>query len=117
MGTSRAWARPNRFGSLRRAPDGSALALRLPTIVRNLFIAASEGNRLEAQETNGLGIVQGKLNNAAHLLIVDAVDDGGNRNDIDTIFMQVVNGAQLHVKQIADLAMRVGSVADPSNCR
>src|SRR5579884_1944957 len=81
------------------------VALRLTAIVSNFFIAAGKGNRLEAQEADGLGIVQCKLDNAAYLLIVDAVDDCGDRNDINASFMQVMNGAQLHIKQIANLAM------------
>ncbi len=81
-------------------------------IICDLFIASGEGNRLEAKEADGLGIVEGKLNDAPNLLIVDAVDNGRDRNDINTGVMQIVNGAKLYIEQVADLTMRVGGVAD-----
>jgi hypothetical protein len=46
------------------------------------------------------------------LLVVDAVDDGRHGDDVDTGFVQVVDGLELHVEQVADFAVRVGSVAD-----
>src|SRR5438045_5046861 len=88
------------------------IALGLATIIGNLFIASGKRNRLEAQEADGLGIVEVKLNNASNLLIVNAVDDGRNRNNVNAGFMQIVDGSQLNIKQVADLAMRVGSIAD-----
>ena len=58
------------------------------------------------------GIVERELDDAADLLVVDAVDDGGDGHDVDAGFMQIVDGLQLHVEQVADFAMRVGGVAD-----
>ena len=69
-------------------------------------------NRLEAEERDLLGIVERELDDAADLLVVDAVDDGGDRDDVDAGLVQVFDGPQLHIEQIADLAMRVGGVAD-----
>src|SRR5437016_14542385 len=89
------------------------IALRLSAFVGNLFIASGKRNRLEAEEADGLGIIERELDNAAYLLIVDAVHDGGDSNDIYTSFMQVMDGTKLHVKQIANLAVRIRSVADP----
>src|SRR5436190_2182318 len=88
------------------------ITLGLAALVGNFFIPPGERNRLEAQEADGLGIIQRELNDAAHLLIIDAVHDGGDRNDIYAGLMQVIDGAQLHVKQIANLAMGIGCVAD-----
>ena len=48
----------------------------------------------------------------AHLVVVHAVDDGDDENDFDAGFVHVFDGAQLHVEQVADLAMAVGVVAD-----
>src|SRR6476469_4353009 len=89
-----------------------SVTLRLAAIVSDFFVATSERYRLEAEEADGLGIIERELDDAADLLIVDAVDDGGDGYDVHTVFMQVVDGAQLYVKQVADLAMRVGRVAD-----
>jgi hypothetical protein len=69
-------------------------------------------NRLERKERNLLGIVERELDDAAHLLVIDAVDDGDDGHDVDAVGVQVFDGAQLHVEQVADLAVRVGGVAD-----
>jgi hypothetical protein len=34
------------------------------------------------------------------------------RNDLDAGFVQIIDGLQLHIEQIADFAVRIGSVAD-----
>ncbi len=88
------------------------VALRQATLVGDVLVAAGEGNRLEGEEVDLLRIVEGELDDAADLLVVDAVDDGRDGNDVDAGFVQVVDGLQLHVKQVADLAVRVGCVAD-----
>ena len=46
------------------------------------------------------------------LLVVDAVDDGGDGNDFDAGFVEVVDGLELDVEEVADLAVGVGGVAD-----
>ena len=46
------------------------------------------------------------------LIVIDAVDQRDDQNDLDAGFVQVVDRAQLHVEQVADLAMAVGVVAD-----
>ncbi len=88
------------------------VALRLAALVGDVFVAAGEADRLEAEEADLLGIVEGELDDAAHLLVVDAVDDGGDGNDFNAGFVQVVDGLELYVKEVADLAVRVGGVAD-----
>jgi len=40
------------------------------------FVASGEAYRLERQEADFLGIVEGELDDASDLLVVDAVDDG-----------------------------------------
>src|SRR5689334_25089572 len=80
------------------------VALRHATLVGNFLIASGKGNGLEAEKADGLGIVERKLNDAANLLVVDAIDDGGDGNDFHAGVMQVVNGLQFYVKEIADLA-------------
>ena len=69
-------------------------------------------NRLERQERDALRIVERELNDASHLLVVQVVDDGDDRHDLDAGLVQVLDGLQLHVEQVADQAMRVGGVAD-----
>ena len=46
------------------------------------------------------------------LLVVDAVDDRHDRDDVDAGRVQVLDRPQLDVEQVADAAMRVGGVAD-----
>ena len=69
-------------------------------------------DRLEAQEADLLGIVECELDDAANLLVVDAVDDCRYGNDVDAGFVQIVDGLEFYVEQVADLAVTVGSVAD-----
>src|SRR5438477_6601024 len=88
------------------------ITLGLATLIGNFFVASGERNRLEAQEADGLGIIKRELDDAPHLLIIDAVHDSSYRNDIYAGLMQVMDGAQLHVKQIANLAVGIGCVAD-----
>ncbi len=49
---------------------------------------------------------------AADLVVVDVVDDGDDQDDFDAGFVHVLDGAELDVKEIADLAVAVGVVAD-----
>ena len=46
------------------------------------------------------------------LLVVDPVDDGDDRDDVDACRPEVLDGAQLDVEQVADQPMSVGGVAD-----
>src|ERR1700678_1877039 len=48
----------------------------------------------------------------ADLLVVDAVDDGGNGNDVDASLMQIVDSLELYVERITDFAVGVRGVAD-----
>ena len=66
------------------------------------------------KEQNGIffRIIERELNDAAHLLVVDAVDDGGHRNDIDAVAVEILDGPQLHVEQIAHQPVRVSGIAD-----
>ena len=88
------------------------VALRLAALVGDVFVAAGEGHRLEREERDALGIVERELDDAADLLVVDVVDDGDDRHDLDAGLVQVLDRLQLHVEQVADQAVRVGRVAD-----
>src|SRR5207302_9518298 len=88
------------------------VTLGLAPLIGDFLIAAGERYRLEAQEADGLGVIERELDDAAHLFIVDAVHDGGNRNNLHSCFVQVVDGAQLYIKQIADLTMGIGGITN-----
>ena len=64
------------------------------------------------EEVDLLRVVERELDDAANLLVVDAVDDAGHGNDVHAGLMQVVDGLQLYIERVADLAVRVSSVAD-----
>jgi hypothetical protein len=72
-------------------------------------------DRLEAEGTDLPGVVEDELNDAAHLLVVDTVDDSGHRHNLDVGLVQVIDGLQLHIEEVAHLAVRVGGVADAVN--
>src|SRR5262249_37827664 len=78
----------------------------------DLFISAGERHRLEREERDLLWIIQSKADDRSHLIIINAVDQSGNQNDLNARFMQIVDGAHLHVEEIANLAMAVRVVSD-----
>ena len=88
------------------------VALRRAALVGDELVAAGERHRLERQEVDLLRVVERELDDAADLLVVHAVDDRRDRNDIDAGGVQVLDRAQLDVEQVADETMRVGGVAD-----
>ena len=88
------------------------IALRRPALRRDLLVAAGERHGLERQEVDPLRVVERELDDASDLLVVDAVDDGDDRNDVDAGVVQVLDRAELDVEEVADAAMRVGRVAD-----
>src|SRR5208282_2831046 len=88
------------------------VALGHAALVGDLFVAASKADRLEREEADLPGIVERELDDAADLLVIDAVDDGGYGHDLDAGFVKIVDGLQLDVEQVADFAVRVGGVAD-----
>src|SRR4051794_35942785 len=88
------------------------VALLQTTMLGDLFVATGERNRLERQERDLLRIVESKANNRTDLIVVDAVDERRNKHDFNACFVQVVDGAHLHVEEVADLSMAVCVVAD-----
>ena len=88
------------------------VALRFAALDGHLLVAAGERHRLERQEVDPLRVVERELDDAADLLVVDPVDDGDDRDDVDAGAVQVLDRPELDVEQVADAAMRVGGVAD-----
>src|ERR1039457_5014938 len=78
------------------------IALRHAALVGNGFVAAGKRNRLDRKERNALGIIERKLDDAAHLLVVDAVDQRDHWHDVHSVGIQVFNRAQLYVEQVGD---------------
>jgi len=71
-----------------------------------------ERHWLEADEGDLLGVLHREFDDSANLVVVDVVNDGDDEHDFDAGFVHVFNGAQLDVKQVADLAMSIGVVAN-----
>ena len=78
----------------------------------DVFVAAGERNRLEGHEGDLLRVFHRELHDRAHLIVVHVVDDGDDQHDFDARLVHVLDGAQLHVEQVAHLAVAVGVVAD-----
>ena len=55
---------------------------------------------------------QRELDDRPDLVVVDAVDDGDDEADVDAGRVEVLDRAQLDVEEVADLAVRVGLLAD-----
>src|SRR5208282_6759990 len=77
------------------------VTLRLAAFVGDGFVSAGERHRLEAEEADLLWIVQGELDDSSYLLVVDAVDKSDDGNDFAAGAMQVVDGFQFYVEQVA----------------
>ncbi len=88
------------------------VALRGAPFRRHLLVASGERHRLEREEIDLLRVVERELDHAADLLVVEAVDDGDDRHDVHARGMEVLDGAQFDVEQVAHASMRVGGVAD-----
>jgi hypothetical protein len=70
------------------------------------------GYGLEAEERDDLRVIERETNYRAHLLIVDSIDDRDDRHDLHTRIVQVVDGLEFHVEQVADQPVRIGFVSD-----
>src|SRR4029077_19462420 len=88
------------------------IALRGATIVGARFIPAGKRYRLEGEESNLLGIVEGELDDASDLLVVDAVHNRDYRNNLNSGLVEVLDRLQLHIEQISNFAVCVSGVAD-----
>ena len=88
------------------------VALGVSALVGNGLIAACERNRLEGAERNSLRIIERELDDAAYLLVVDAVQNGGDWNNFDSRLVQILDRPQLDVEQVANFAVGVGRVAN-----
>src|SRR6478735_28277 len=53
-----------------------SVALTEAALRSDVFVAAGEGDRLEADERNFLGVFHRELHDGADLIVVDVVDDG-----------------------------------------
>src|SRR5579862_7791588 len=88
------------------------IALGFTAIVGYGLVTPGEADRLEGKKSDALGIVERELDNASDLLVVDAVDDGHDGDDLYSGGVQIFDGFQLHIEEVAYFAMRVGCVAD-----
>ena len=88
------------------------VALLHPPLRSDFLIPTREGDRLESHEGDLSGVFAGEIDDRPHLVVVDVVDQRDDQNDFDTGRVEVLNGAELDVEQVADLAMAVRVVAD-----
>ena len=79
---------------------------------RDLLVTAGEGNRLKGNEGDLLRVLAGKIDDRAHLVVIHTVHQRGDQNDLNAGLVHVLDGPQLHIKQVADLTMAVGVIAD-----
>ena len=82
------------------------------TLFGDQLVAAGERYRLERDERDLLRILESEADDRADLVVVDAVDQRRHENDVNAGFVQVVDRTKFYVEQVADLAVRVGVVAD-----
>src|SRR5208283_508598 len=78
----------------------------------DVLVASGEGDWLKTDEGDFLGVLHRELHDGADLIVIDVVDDGDDEDDFDAGFVHVLDSAQLHVEEVADLAVAVGIVTD-----
>src|SRR5437660_11978698 len=88
------------------------VTLGLAAVVGYGFISSCEAYWLEAQEADRFWIIQRELYDSSYLFVVDAVDDRHYWDDFYAGVVQVLDGFQFYVEQVADHAMGIGGVAD-----
>ena len=93
------------------------VALRLAAVVGDGFVAAGEADRLERQEADLLGIVERELDDAADLLVVDAVHDRDDRNDFDPGACRLSMAFSFTSNRLPTLRCALAALPMPSNCR
>src|SRR5690606_18663837 len=81
-------------------------------LIGDVLVAASEAHRLKGDDSDLVGVVDGKLNDRSDLIVVDAVDHRDDKNHVNSCSCQVLNRAELDVKKVAYLTVRVGRVGD-----
>src|SRR4029077_18962848 len=91
---------------------GERVTLLDPQLVRDIFVAAGEGNWLEGDGLDFVDILCRKINDRPDAVVIDRVDDGRNQRNLDSDAGEVFNRLLLNVKQIADAAVLVLLFAD-----
>ena len=80
--------------------------------VADLFVAPGERYRLKRDEADFVAVLECELDDRADLIVVDGVHDRDDQAHIDPGGVEIFNRPQLHVEQVADLAMGIGLFAD-----
>ena len=88
------------------------VALAQTAVVGDVFVAARERHRLERDEADLLRVVEREADDGADLLVIDGVDQCRHQHDLDAGLVQVVDNFEFYVKEVADLPVAVGGVAD-----
>ena len=93
------------------------VALRRAPLRRHFLVAAGEGHRLEREEVDLLRVVERELDDAADLLVVDAVDDRDHRDDVDAGLCRFSIARSLTSNRLPTRRCELAALPMPSNCR
>src|SRR5216684_1317132 len=74
---------------------------------RNRFVTARKRDRLERQKRDLLWIIQSEPDNGSHLIIVDAVYECRDQNNLNPRLVKIINRPELNIEEIAHLAMAI----------
>ena len=86
---------------------GERVALGDTVGVRHILVAAGKRNRLEGDGLDLVDILRGKFYDIADGVVIDGVDDGGHKRDLDADGCEILDRLELHVKEIAHAAVLV----------
>ena len=88
------------------------IALGVAFLVGDVLVAPGERYRLERDEADLVAVLECELDDRSDLIVVDGVHDRDDQAHIDSGGVEIFNRPQLHVEQVADLAMGIGLFAD-----
>src|ERR1017187_6843974 len=73
---------------------GEALLLKVAAVD-----ASGKGHGLKAEAADAIDVVNGEAHHVSQLMIVQALDDGGNQNNLQSHFAAVLDGGHLGFHQ------------------
>ena len=94
------------------------VTLRHAALIGDILVTSGEADRLEREEVDLLRVLEREIDDAANLLVIDAVDDAGNGDDVDASLVEIVDGLELPRRtRYRPCRRELAAPPTPSNCR
>src|ERR1700686_1806068 len=91
---------------------GKRVSLLQTPVGGNRLVTTSKRNRLERKKRNLLWVIQCKADDRSNLIIVNAVYQRRDQNNLYPSLVKIINPPQLHIEQISYLAVAIRVIAN-----